>query len=515
MNAGITPSNAVSRGSAPVVRTSHGEVRGRVEGNEVFGYLGIRYAADSGVKGRFLPPVSPPSWSGVFDATEFGPACPQTPLLAGDRHHDEDCLRINVWTRSTETARPVVVWFHGGAYTSGHESYPGGGADGARAAEEDIVFVSLTHRLNAFGFLQLPEEFGPAYASSGNVGMLDLAAGLEWVQENIGSFGGDPSRVTIAGTSGGGSKVLHALTMPAFNGLFSQAMIFSGHDLWKTNTRESAERMSAAVLRELGITVGDVEALWSLPADHLVRALGAVTQAQPQDPEWGLPAWMKYDILSPHVDGSTLPLAPVLALEEGAGADVDLIVNVDELTHWFPFRAAPDAFDSSRYGRLTLDELVQALEPDLGRATREVIDAYRHIMPGASPSSLLATVVTDRDWLVPAVQVAEAKARGGLPARLSYNRATSVTLYGDMGVIAGSHHYLWGSGGITAGPGALTGQVQEAFVRFAASGDPCHEGLPVWNRFVGGKESALVLDHDITITDALLESRRAVWRGLR
>src|SRR5262249_14258242 len=179
---------------------------------------------------------------------------------------------------------------------------------------------SVNHRLNVLGYLQLGKEFGKEYANSGNVGMLDLAASLQWVRKNIAQFGGDPNNVTIAGPSGGGAKVTYALAMPAFKGLFEHAIVFVGHDLWKRNSYEAALRASQAVLSELSVTPGNINKLRSIPVEDLLAALATVTGSYEPDPTWGAPGWVNYDILSPNIDGDTLPEYPLDAVAHGASA---------------------------------------------------------------------------------------------------------------------------------------------------------------------------------------------------
>ena len=314
---------ANSPDAAPVAQTEKGKVRGAVEPNGVLVFRGIPYAEDTGGANRFLPPKPRKPWSGELDGSVPGPACPQEPMLVQGRPLSEDCLRVNVWTRSLAGKRPVVVWFHGGAYKIGSNDYLAEGANGAFAAGSgDIVFVSLNHRLNVLGYLQLGPEFGKEYARSGNVGLLDLVAALTWVKHNIAKFGGDPNNVTIAGPSGGGSKTMHSLAMPAMKGLFEHAIVFSGHDLWKRNSAEAARKSSDAVLKQLGVEPGDIAKLRALPYAAIQQAYADVSSTYGSDPSWGAEGWVNYDILSPNIDGVVVPEYPMDAIAKGAGKDV-------------------------------------------------------------------------------------------------------------------------------------------------------------------------------------------------
>ena len=237
-----------------IVTTTAGQVRGAEE-NGVYRFLGVPYAE---VKERFVPadPVTP--WEGVRDALEYGAISPQTSFFGNSTDgQNNNCQNLNIWTPATgdSVKRLVMVWYHGGGMTSG--SANDAGTNGANLSRnQDVVTVTVNHRLGVLGYLDL-SAYGDKYAQSGNVGVLDMTASLQWIHDNIAAFGGDPDNVTVFGQSGGGAKVLALMTTPAAKGLFHKAINESG----ATNTlgpvfatTEMSVRVAELTLQTLGVT---------------------------------------------------------------------------------------------------------------------------------------------------------------------------------------------------------------------------------------------------------------------
>ena len=234
-------SRVIATDNGSIVETQCGKVRGFTR-NGIHTFKGIPYGASTGGKNRFMPPQKPEPWSGIRSALYYEHVCPQPPRESwnhdenaflfqwDDGQPGEDCLRINVWTPgiNDNRKRTVMVWIHGGGYVAGSgQEQPG--YDGENLSRRgDVVVVSMNHRLGTFGFLNLAEAGGDRYASSGNVGMIDLVLSLEWVRDNIANFGGDPQSVMIFGQSGGGGKVNTLMAMPSAKGLYQRAAVQSG-----------------------------------------------------------------------------------------------------------------------------------------------------------------------------------------------------------------------------------------------------------------------------------------------
>ena len=273
-----TPSDAVAT-------TTYGPVRG-FKRSSVYIFKGIPYGADTGGPARFLPPKAPRAWDEIRLALLYGPVCPQRPsnyapteLLfvndAGPAYPDENCLSLNIWSETLDHGahRPVIVWLHGGGFTSG-SSHELPVYDGENLARQGVVLVSINHRLGALGFMDLSTAGGEEFAESGNVGMLDLVLALKWVRDNIAQFGGDPARVTIFGHSGGGGKVSTLMAMPAAQGLFHRAIVTSG-SFPNTTRPGTAQELSAATLAELGLKSSDTGELQRIDASRLISAADA------------------------------------------------------------------------------------------------------------------------------------------------------------------------------------------------------------------------------------------------
>src|SRR4029453_8830531 len=260
------------------VATTAGRVRGVVR----FGvnqFWGVPYAASTEGANRFMPPAAHAPWTGTRDCFQVGNRAPQDPdgpiseVFALDRQEPmgEDCLNLNVFTPALTGNRPVMVWLHGGGFSGGSGNwllYEGTNL----ARKEDVVMVSVTHRLNLFGFLYLADlGGGEKWANASNAAMQDIVAALAWIKENIAAFGGNPNNVTVFGQSGGGSKVTTLMAMPSAKGLFHRAIAMSGAQL-RGATRENATRGAEQFLAKLGVKSNQLDRLESFTVKQLQDA---------------------------------------------------------------------------------------------------------------------------------------------------------------------------------------------------------------------------------------------------
>ncbi len=319
-----------------VADTQSGKVRGYLlRGINYF--LGIPYGADTSGANRFMPPRKPEPWTDVYPALWWGNSAPQNMENRYANQHgsfrdhwnygevSEDCLRINVLTPAINDGqrRPVMFWIHGGGFTSGNGIEQDGynGENFARLG--NVVFCSVNHRLGPLGFCNLAGVGGEKFAASGNVGMLDIVAALEWVRDNIANFGGDPGNVTIMGQSGGGAKVCILTAMPSAQGLFHKAVVLSGASR-TAGDKDDSEKLGAAVLKEAGLRPSELDKLQAMPWKDFYAIS---TRAQRGVAEEDGPGGRRRRGFSPVVDGEILPQHPYDPEGAPTAAGVPMIIS--------------------------------------------------------------------------------------------------------------------------------------------------------------------------------------------
>ncbi|HEY8698214.1 MAG TPA: carboxylesterase/lipase family protein [Rhizomicrobium sp.] len=513
--AALLACRAKADAAGPIVQTSNGPVCGSTSG-PIQVFKGIRYGAPPTGPLRFMPPQKPSPWTTAADATAFGAPAVQMPLgtaaqepktdlakslqvvyptLAEWKSGKEDCLFLNVWTPSVSGGkRPVMVWLHGGGFAYGSGAWPA--YDGTNLAKRgDVVVVTLNHRLNAFGYLELADLAGPAFAKSGSAGMLDIVLALEWVRDNAAAFGGDPGDVTIFGESGGGAKVCNLLAMPSAQGLFHRAIVESGPAL-KALPRELATADAKEILAELKIAPSDVKALQSVPADAIMKAAYAVSARR------GPGAEIRF--LGPVVDGDVLPSNPFDPAAPAISANVPILIgtNKDEMTL---FVAGEPWF-----GKLTDDQLAAQARMMAGPKSDALLAALRKTYPGYSPSYLNAQVLTSTFMLGDSIRLAERKAAQGAAPVYMYLLTWETPV--GAGVFKSPHTleipFVFDTVESTrplVGPGPepqkLADQMSSAWIAFARTGNPNNPAIPAWPAYTAERRATMEFDVESKMTD--------------
>lgn len=398
--------------SPPIARVSNGLLQGAWNTGAVT-FKGIPYGTIVTGRGRWKPAEKAAPWAAVRSAVRAGPRAMQDDALSlrvmsaevleivragapGNAADEmaEECLTLDVWTPSLEAAaaRPVIVWLHGGGFFG--QMPPPWWTDGTNlSVAGNVVVVAIKHRLGAFGYLNLAAIGGSDYSCSGNVGNLDLVLALEWVRDNIASFGGDPRNVTLMGEAGGAAKVACLLTMPSAKGLFHKAIIQSGPAMGMAEPDDS-HKLTVAIMQKAGFGVDQLDGFIDAPAAVILRASSEVFSS---------PA----GIIKPTVDGTILPTHPFEAEAPEISADVPLIIgtNRDEAT--LPLSNMPGALDLDEPG---LYAMVHKL---LGHDPSTLLGVYRSNRPSASPNDLFVAIATDRAARIPSIRIADKRIERG------------------------------------------------------------------------------------------------------
>jgi para-nitrobenzyl esterase len=507
-----------------VANTQYGKVRGYVlRGINYF--LGMPYGADTSGPNRFMPPQKPKPWTDVYPALWWGNSAPQNMenryanKYGSFRDHwnyddvSEDCLRINVFTPAINDGkkRPVLFWIHGGGFVNGngieHDGY--GGENFARLG--DVVFCSINHRLGPLGFCNLAGVGGEKFAASGNVGMLDIVAALEWVRDNIANFGGDPGSVTIMGQSGGGAKVCVLTAMPSAKGLFHKAVVLSGASR-RSGDKAFSEKLGAAVLKEAGLSPAELDKLQAMPWKDFYAI---ATKAQQAVAKEAGPGGGMMRGFSPVVDGKILPQHPYDPDAAPTAADVPMIISSvqDEMS--------PSWADSSLES-ITLEQVAGKLKeragfgPGFGDRAQEVVESYAKAFPGEKPVEIWSLASSNRQGVV---ALANVKSRQPAAVYVDWftwqpplfdNRLRAFHCVDICFWFYNTDVMLTHTGGGPK-PKALSAKMAGALLQFMRTGNPNGGGLPNWPKYSPANGETMILDATCVVkNDPDREARKAL-----
>lgn len=484
-----------------LVQTEGGKVRGYIH-KGIFTYKGIPYAKAE----RFMAPAKPAAWKDVRSSMTYGPVCPMDPTTTVNDefefpfHHNwgytnENCQTLNVWTPgiNDNKKRPVMVWFHGGGFTAGSyvelPSY-----DGENISRKgDVVLVSVNHRLNVLGFLDL-SAYGDKYKSSPNAGLLDLVAALQWVKENIAQFGGDPDNVTIFGQSGGGGKVTSLMNAPSAKGLFHKAIVESGSYLTGFTEPSVSKRVAAALLEELKLQPSQVDSLQTIPYEKLNAAgkkalskVGAALKAEGKTlPQFGL-SW------GPNLDGSFLPYQPTDAAAVEIAKNVPMLVGSTK-NEFTPF--IPGSRD------ITMENAKANLQKKYGDKT----DAYMAAVKKAYPETTKPSDYIDIDVLFRPGTISHANLKavaGAAPVYMYLFCWQSPVMDGmykamhcmELPFVFDNIDKCEEMTGGGKEAYALADKMSSAWINFARTGNPGAKNLPNWPAYTQQNGATMIFDN--------------------
>lgn len=490
-----------------VTSTDAGKVRGYIH-NNIVTYKGIPYAEAK----RFEAPQKPKTWSGVRSSLSYGPVAPlvdpttsvmDEPEFVFNHswgYTNEDCMRVNVWTPGINDGkkRPVLFWIHGGGFTAGSSqelpSY-----DGENLAKKgDVVVVSINHRLNILGYLDL-SAYGEKYKQSANLSVLDMKAALEWVKTNISNFGGDPNNVTIFGQSGGGAKVNTLMAMPSAKGLFHKAVNQSGAFRTAMLDKATTQSIAAEVMKELGISADKVDEIQNIPFQTLSnagkKALKTIADKMKAEGKpvigFGL-SW------GPSNDGEILPYQLFSNEAFELSKNVPLMIGTT-VNEFMPFRGGlPKG--------TTQEQAVEAIKKTYGDKTGAYIAAIKKAYPNATPSQLMDYDVSFRPGAVVQANQKSALA-GGSPVYMylfdwqspvmdgKYKAVHCMEIPFVFNNIARCEEMTGGNKDAYI----LADKMSQSWINFAKTGNPNHKDLPKWDAYNSSNTATMHFDNTCTV----------------
>ena len=493
-----------------IIEISGGKLQGYVV-KDIEVYKGVPYAEPPIGDLRFNAPMSKKSWSGVLEATNFGPVAPQPPRpftpQPAPPQSEEGCLTLNIWTPGTDDKkRPVMLWIHGGSYKNGGST----NYDGSSLANRgDVVVVVINYRLGPLGFLYLPNA--PSF--SANVGLLDQIQALKWTKENIATFGGDPENVTVFGESAGAGAICSLLGMPTAKNLFNRIIPQSGSSSPLGYQKGRALATTEKLTSLLKIEKDDIDSLRKISAEEIIKAQ---TKMDQQVLAGGTAFALGY---SPLIDKETLPKHPLKAILDGETKNIEVLhgTNKDEMRLWELWYPALKNSEEL-FNRLNLIMKPMGQTED---KVREIISIYSEARK--NPTEIYSAIVTDSYFRIPSIRLAEMQSNNQADTYMYMFTYPSPIRNGSLGAVhAIEIPFVFGTLNMPRNDNfklfpasnketeSLSAQMMESWISFARNGNPNHKEIPEWPQYKNNR-ATMVFGKDIKVINDPSKKERSVW----
>jgi para-nitrobenzyl esterase len=471
-------------------------------------WRGIPYAKAPIGNLRFKAPQAPDSWTGVRDATKFGPAAPQMKrAIANDEKQSEDCLFLNIWSPAADgKKRPVMFWIHGGGFVSGSGSLPM--YDGAPLAKKgDVVIVTINYRMGPFGFLYFKDLKNSTDFES-NLGIRDQVAALKWVRENIAAFGGDPDNITIFGESAGAISVETLMCIPAAKGLFKRAIAESGppEALW---TAEAATALTKRYLKILGVSEDSLSKLRTMPVDTLESVLKVLMKEIKTEPTL-------LKVFCPTIDGDFIPHDLLSTIKAGQCTGIDLLIGTNKN------EANLFAMKKLNMAPTTADQLAPYIKHIPADKKTALFNTYKDY---PSRDGIL-DLITDGLFAMPAIQLAGYQCEYASTYMYRFDWCSkplkTVGLKACHGLelpfVFGTFHTNLGKKVLLFANKKrihnLSDQIQTAWLNFAHTGNPNAAGNETWKKYKDTDRSTMIFDKQTLLQNDPGSQQRKAWTGV-
>lgn len=500
-----------------IAQTEYGKIQG-YQLNGIYTFLGVPYGANTSGKNRFMPPRKPEPWSDIKPTVFYGNTAPQRMENRFPNNYStfsdhwnywdvsEDCLKLNIWTPAltNDKKRPVLVWLHGGGYNNGNGIEQDGYHGENLSKYGDIIFCSVNHRLGPIGFSDFSAVGGEKFKQSGNVGMLDIIAALEWVHNNIGNFGGDPGNVTVMGQSGGGSKVCTITSMPAAKGLIHKAVALSGNSLGASD-QDVTRKIGEYILKEANLTAAQIEKLQEMPWNEYLEIADRAASKCLKDLQVS-----PRRTFGPVADGIDIPKGTFYSPEVKDLTPQVPMLLCSTFHEWNPNRG-----DAS-LENMSMDDVTIKLKPKYGERSNDIVKAYAKNFPELKPIEIWTLISSNRKAVV---ETANAKIQQNQPVYMAWfgwepplfnNRMRAFHCLDISFWFKNTDRMVTHTGGGIV-PRKLSDKMVDALLNFMRTGDPNGGKLPFWPVYTKDNGEVMVLTNEPTVkNDPDREARKSL-----